>query len=163
MNRVIDLLAAINRPGTDKLIEYLKASNYATARCYTHHKERGGLVAHSLEIYELMKRDNPNLSEDSIAICALLHDLGKAKLRGWEFDGQHPARAIQILARCGYQLTEDEAFAIRYHHRKSGDLFTHAYRRALPKADMQSTGNWKRAHTKPTARRALYDAFTRLL
>ena len=119
MKRVIDLLAAINRPGTDKLIEYLKASNYATARCYTHHKERGGLVAHSLEIYELMKRDNPNLSEDSIAICALLHDLGKAKLHGWEFDGQHPARAIQILARCGYQLTEDEAFAIRYHHRKS--------------------------------------------
>ena len=163
MKRVIDLLKRINRPGTDNLIEYLNASSYATARCYSHHKETGGLVAHSLEVYELMKKENPNLPEESIAICALLHDLGKARLRGWEFEGQHPARAIQILNRCGYELTEDEAFAIRYHHRKSCDVLTHTYRRALTKADMQSTGNWKRAHTKPSAKRALYDAFSQLL
>lgn len=163
MKRVIDLLKGINRPGTDNLINYLTASSYATARCYTHHKERGGLIAHSLEVYELMKRDNPELPEESMAICALLHDLGKARLRGWEFDGQHPARAIQILERCGYELTEEEAFAIRYHHRKSCDVLTHTYRRALTKADMQSTGSWKRAHSKPSAKRALYDAFSRLL
>ena len=107
------MLKRINRPGTDNLIKYLNASSYATARCYSHHKEPGGLVAHSLEVYELMKKENPNLPEESIAICALLHDLGKARLRGWEFEGQHPARAIQILNRCGYELTEDEA--------KSGD------------------------------------------
>ena len=163
MKRVIDLLKRINRPGTDNLIEYLNASSYATARCYSHHKETGGLVAHSLEVYELMKKENPNLPEESIAICALLHDLGKARLRGWEFEGQHPARAIQILNRCGYELTEDEAFAIRYHHRKSCDVLTHTYRRALTKADMQSTGNWKRAHTKPSAKRALYEALSQLL
>ena len=163
MKRVLDLLKRINRPGTDNLIKYLNASSYATARCYSHHKETGGLVAHSLEVYELMKKENPNIPEESIAICALLHDLGKARLRGWEFEGQHPARAIQILNRCGYELTEDEAFAIRYHHRKSCDVLTHTYRRALTKADMQSTGNWKRAHTKPSAKRGLYDALSQLL
>jgi predicted hydrolase (HD superfamily) len=164
MKRVIDLLNKIDRPGTDNLINYLNASSYGTARCYSHHKERGGLVAHSLEMYELMKRDNPNLPEESLSICALLHDLGKARLRGWEFEGRHPSRAIQILERCHYELTEEEAFAIRNHHRKSCDVLTHPLRRALTKADMQSTGAWKRAHTKTRgARRIAYDLFSRCL
>lgn len=145
MRRIIELLKSTNRPGVNNLINYLNASNFATASCYSHHKYRGGLVDHSLEVYEGIKSLNLDIPEESIIIIALLHDLGKSRLRGWHFDGHHPARAIAILERCGFELTEDEAFAIRYHHRKSGDAFTHTHRRAVTKADMASAAAWKRS------------------
>jgi tRNA nucleotidyltransferase (CCA-adding enzyme) len=85
-----------------------------------------------------------------LRLTMLFHDLGKARLRGWSFEGEHPSRAISILARCGFELTEEEAFAIRYHHRKSVDVITHPYRRALTKADMESTAAWKRKYGKPS-------------
>jgi HD superfamily phosphodiesterase len=163
MQRIIELLERVNRPGTDNLIKYLRESNFATARCYSHHTGRGGLVSHSLEVYENMRRNNNNIPEESTIICALLHDLGKAKLRGWEFEGYHPARAIAILERCGYELSKDEAFAIRYHHRKSVDAITHPYRSAVTKADMMSAAAWKKAHRKPRKSDAIYEMFAKML
>ena len=150
MQRVIDLIKTVDRKGVENVIKYLTDSNYAMARCYGHHKYKGGLVDHSLEVYEIMKRDNTQFSEESIIICSLFHDLGKARLRGWNFEGEHPSRAISILARCRFELTEEETFAIRYHHRKSVDVITHPYRRALTKADMESTAVWKRNYGKPS-------------
>ena len=163
MERVIAILEQVARPGISQVIEYIRKSNYATARCGEHHKYKGGLVDHSLEVYEIMKRDNPKLSEESIIICSLFHDLGKARLRGWNFEGHHPERAIAILKRCGFELTEQEAFAIRYHHRKSLDAFTHPYRNAVTKADMESTAAWKRKHGKLTLTDALYELIGNIL
>jgi hypothetical protein len=50
---------------------------------------------------------------------------------------------MAILERCGFELNEMEAFAIRNHHSKSTNAITHPYRRALTKADGQSAWNWK--------------------
>ena len=144
MKRIIDLVKTINRPGVDAVVEYIENSSFATARCHAHHKNKGGLVEHVLEVYEIMKRScSDYIPEESIIICALFHDLGKAKRRGWYFDGEHPARSIAILERCGFELNEMEAFAIRNHHEPSVDAHTHQYRRALTKADGQSAWNWK--------------------
>lgn len=163
MQRVIDLIRTVDRQGVENVIEYITKSSYATARCNKHHRYKGGLVDHSLEVYEIMKRDNTELSEESIIICSLFHDLGKARLRGWNFEGHHPERAIAILKRCGFELTEQEAFAIRYHHRKSLDAFTHPYRNAVTKADMESTAAWKRKHGKLTQTDALFELIGNIL
>ena len=163
MQRVIDLIKTVDRKGVENVIEYITKSSYATAHCNKHHRYKGGLVDHSLEVYEIMKRDNTQFSEESIIICSLFHDLGKAKLRGWSFEGEHPSRAISILARCGFELTEEEAFAIRYHHRKSVDVITHPYRRALTKADMESTAVWKRKRGKLTQQDALFELIGNIL
>lgn len=163
MKRVIDLIKTVDRPGVENVVKYMQESSFATARCYGHHKYKGGLVDHSLEVYEIMKRENPELPEESVIICALFHDLGKAKLRGWNFEGRHPSRAISILKRCGFELTKDEAFAIRNHHRKSKDARTHPYRRAVTKADMESTAAWKRANGDITTKDILCELIGKLL
>ncbi|EMS73226.1 HD domain-containing protein [Ruminiclostridium cellobioparum] len=81
----------IHREGSDKLLEYLlsKSSDYFTAPASTrfHGAYEGGLVEHSLNVYECLKdylaRERVHsvyrldYDEESIAIVALLHDLCK--------------------------------------------------------------------------------------
>lgn len=163
MQRIIDLLKTVDRPGVDSVVKYIQDSNFATARCGRHHTYKGGLVDHSLEVYEFMKHKySDRLPDESIIICSLLHDLDKAKLRGWYFSGHHPARVIPILERCGFELTADEAFAIRNHHHKSGDILSHPYRRALTDADTYSTGEWRKAHCEPTPQDLLLELFRKI-
>lgn len=144
MDRIISILKQFNRPGTDALIEYLRASNYAEARCYSHHLYRGGLLDHSLEVYNLMMQHKGHLSEESVAICALLHDLGKSKCDGFAVQGSHSDRSILILDKCGFILTDEERSAIRNHHKIDLNILVEPLRKYLNLADMASTGKWKR-------------------
>lgn len=81
----------IKREGADKLLEYMlsKSSDFFTAPASTrfHGSYEGGLVEHSINVYECLldylSRDrvksiyNINYEEESIAIVALLHDICK--------------------------------------------------------------------------------------
>ncbi len=81
----------INREGADKLLEYLlsKSSDFFTAPASTrfHGAYEGGLLEHSLNVYECLKdylsRDRVRnmyrleCDAESVAIVALLHDLCK--------------------------------------------------------------------------------------
>ncbi len=81
----------IKRPGADKLLAWLlsDSSDFFTAPSSTrfHGSYEGGLLEHSLNVYECMKDylSRPRVkelygmdySEESIAIVALLHDLCK--------------------------------------------------------------------------------------
>ena len=141
--RIYTILRATGRPGVDAVIHYLETSSYFRRGCYQHHKERGGLAKHSLEVYEYMLAHSDGLPADSIAVAGLFHDLGKTAKR----DGRgHWNRSIDILDRLGVELTADERIAIGRHHDKSLDFITCPLRRALSLGDMHSTGTWKRAH-----------------
>ena len=53
MDRIIKLVETLTRPGTAEVVKYLKKGSFATREGgSTHHKYAGGLVAHSLEVYE---------------------------------------------------------------------------------------------------------------
>lgn len=81
----------INREGSEKLLEYMlsKSSDFFVAPSSTrfHNSHEGGLVEHSLNVYECLKdylsreraRDQYQMvyNEGSIAIVALLHDICK--------------------------------------------------------------------------------------
>jgi len=79
----------IKRNGADKLLEFLKKSDFFTAPSSTryHGAYEGGLVQHSLNVYHCLKDYlsrprtkelyNMNYSEETIAIVALLHDVCK--------------------------------------------------------------------------------------
>jgi hypothetical protein len=149
MKRAIAILEKVNRPGMDKVIEYMQKSNYATAQGGSHHTYRGGLVDHSLEVYNLMMERRGEISEESIAICAFLHDLDKTHLAGYNFRGHHPQRAMLILGKCGLYLNDDEQLAIAQHHSPNLTYFTHPLRHCLSSSDMSSTGKWKEEHTSP--------------
>jgi hypothetical protein len=149
MERIVAILEKINRTGMVQVIEYMRKSNYAIARCNSHHTYKGGLVDHSLEVYNLMMERRGNIPEESIAICAFLHDLGKTHLAGYNFRGHHPQRAMLILGMCGLYLNDDEQLAIAQHHSPNLTYFTHPLRHCLSSSDMSSTGKWKEEHTSP--------------
>lgn len=81
------LLRKINRPNAniEGLIEKLENSDffYAPASSKYHNSCFGGLVNHSLNVYNnltslvKMKKLENIISEESIIICALLHDMSK--------------------------------------------------------------------------------------
>lgn len=149
MERIIAILEKIQRPGIDQVIEYMRKSNYARARCNSHHTYKGGLVDHSLEVYNLMMARRGEISEESIAICAFLHDLDKTHLAGYNFRASHPRRAVLILEKCGLYLNDDEKFAIEQHHSINQTYFTHPLRHCLSSSDMSSTGKWQRENPDP--------------
>ena len=83
------MLTQYNRPGMDKLIEYIRKSDFYTAPASTrfHSCHEGGLIEHSLNVADclLKKLDNPvwvdilnEVGQESIIISALLHDICKS-------------------------------------------------------------------------------------
>mgnify|MGYP003291844335 CR=1 FL=1 len=144
----------IKREGADKLWEYLtsSASDFFTAPASAryHGSYEGGLLEHSLNVYECLtdylKRDRTELygmeyTPETIAIVSLLHDLCKINcykkgtrnvkddfgkwqtVPTFEFDDKMPYGHGEksVYIINGYmRLSREEAFAIRYHMGFSG-------------------------------------------
>lgn len=79
----------IHRDGADKLLEWLKCSDFFAAPASTkyHSCHEGGLCEHSLKVYHRLTRtvsDNGLINPEGVpiaetlAICGLLHDVCKA-------------------------------------------------------------------------------------
>ena len=80
--KVYTLLKSIDREGIDELIEWLNSTDYFTAPASSkyHLNVKGGLVAHSLSVYDTLKYLNLKyklFEEDSLIVMGLLHDLCK--------------------------------------------------------------------------------------
>lgn len=144
MERIIEILNTLDRPGMDKVIQFMRENNYAGSSCYGHHKHEGGLVDHSLEVYDYMIAHRRKLPKDSVIVCAFFHDLGKAS-KGKRKISDHAGRSIRILDKCGFHLTDQERNAILTHHEIEGFL-KDPLRKLLSKADMDSTGRWQEAN-----------------
>lgn len=141
----------ITRPGTDKLLAWLETTDFFEAPASTrfHLSRPGGLVEHSIHVYdrlralfiaekERMDRCAGITSEEdeTIAICALLHDICKANFYGVEMrnrkneQGQwekypfyvvndqlpygHGEKSVYIISSF-MKLSREEAMAIRWH------------------------------------------------
>ena len=88
----------IKRPGADKLLEWLKTTDFFTAPASTrfHLSREGGLVEHRIGVFKRLKdlyyheglnEQNEQTDEEAmetIAICGLLHDVCKANFYGVE-------------------------------------------------------------------------------
>ncbi|MBE6587952.1 MAG: HD domain-containing protein [Ruminococcaceae bacterium] len=145
----------IKREGAKELLEYLTGpqSDFFTAPASTryHNSCRGGLVNHSLNVYdclcdivsrEKMKEYGCAPSEETIAIVSLLHDICKVnfykessrnvkdengvwqKVPYFEIDDKLPYGHGEksVYIITGFmRLTREEAFAIRYHMGYSND------------------------------------------
>ena len=143
----------VHREGADKLLDYLtEKTDFFTAPASTrfHGSYEGGLLEHSLNVYECLcdfvnrprfrEKYGFTFDEESLAIVALLHDICKTnfykvemrnvKKNGvWEsvpyytIDDQLPYGHGEksVYILSGFlRLTRDEAFAIRYHMGFSG-------------------------------------------
>lgn len=90
------LLTSVKRDGIDKLLAYIRKSDFYRAPASTrfHSCHDGGLLEHSLNLYEclLSKKQNPiwaevlrEVDDESLILVALLHDLCKSYLYVPEF------------------------------------------------------------------------------
>jgi len=125
----------IKRDGAKELLEWLEKSDFFTAPASTrfHGSEEGGLLKHSLNVYERLKAINGE--NETTAICALLHDLCKVnfyttEMRNVKENGVwvqkpfytvkdqlpygHGEKSVYIIS--GFmKLKREEAMAINWH------------------------------------------------
>lgn len=143
-SRFVSLCKSVARPGMDKLLQWLETSDFYTCPASTKHHSAclGGLLTHSLNVYDELKRlvsvyPEFKISEDSVVVVSLLHDLCKVNLYTtekrnrknalgqWEqYDaytyneklcfGGHGSKSMFIVQNF-IQLTLEEAVAINCH------------------------------------------------
>ncbi len=132
----------ITREGADRLLEWLEKTDFFIAPASTryHCAHENGLVEHSLNVYKVMreKHFDPAVdSEESFALCGLLHDVCKAQFYKlscrnvknpetgrWEpqpyytiedeYPYGHGEKSVFLIERF-LRLKPSEAVAIRWH------------------------------------------------
>ena len=131
----------ITREGSQKLLAWLDTTDFYTAPASTkfHCACESGLVMHSLNVYKAMRERwfDEGDSEESFAICALLHDVCKSQFYKtstrnvkndetgqWEkrpfytvddaFPFGHGEKSVYLIERF-MRLKPVEAMAIRWH------------------------------------------------
>lgn len=136
----------IKREGSKELLDYLRSTDFFTAPASTrfHSNVEGGLVEHSVKVYNRFKKlillefgENyqDKISDESIAIIALLHDICKTnyykqEMRNTKVDGVwvqvpfytaddplpygHGEKSVYMIS--GFmKLTREESMAINWH------------------------------------------------
>lgn len=89
------LLQGVKREGVEELLNFIRGSDFYTAPASTryHLAEEGGLLKHSLHVYDCLmkKKENPvwkealsDISDDTFILVSLLHDLCKTYFYGEE-------------------------------------------------------------------------------
>ena len=78
----LDILHSVDRKGIDKIINYLEETTFFIdpASCTEHNSYEGGLVEHSLNVYNILEKNckqypEMNGLDASIKIVGLLHDV----------------------------------------------------------------------------------------
>jgi len=130
MEIVKELLNKVNRPGMDELKVWLSYNGFyeAPASARNHLNVAGGLAEHSYNVYKLFEHQNKvcllGLSEDTVILTSILHDLCKINL--YVFDGvgyktdkvvskQGHAKLSIKLIKNFIELSDEEENMIKYH------------------------------------------------
>ena len=142
--RFLELCSKVKREGVDDLVKYLETSDffYAPASTKFHGSYAGGLLEHSLNVYDELTRllaayPEVQVSGETVIIISLFHDLCKVNMYGtekrnrkdangkWEsytayisdeklHYGGHGSKSVFILQNY-MKLTAEEAVAINCH------------------------------------------------
>ena len=140
----LELLRSTDREGIENLIKFIETSDFFTAPASTrfHGNHEGGLLEHSLTVYNILKEKIKHIpidmtfNEDTIKIVALLHDICKVNfyktdyrnakndLGVWEkvpyytiedtIPYGHGEKSVMMLTEY-IKLTGEEKYAIRWH------------------------------------------------
>lgn len=143
-DKILELLRSTNRDGMEDLIAFLEKSDFFSAPASTrfHGDYEGGLAEHSLKVYEILDKKiksgvlDIGVSEDTIKIVALLHDICKCNFYkvdyrnvknshgDWEkvpyytvddtIPYGHGEKSVMMITEF-MKLTNEEKYAIRWH------------------------------------------------
>ena len=140
----LNLLRSTNREGMDKLIEFIEKTDFFKAPASTrfHGNYEGGLLEHSMKVYEILKEKVEKstfpieVAPESLIIIALLHDIckvnfykvdyrnAKNEFGEWEkvpyytvedtIPYGHGEKSVMMITEY-MKLTVEEKYAIRWH------------------------------------------------
>jgi len=140
---ILEKLNSVKRDGMKELISFIEDSGFFTAPAATKHHSNyeGGLAQHSWNVYihfvKNIEKLKIKLSDDSIILCSLLHDLCKVDMFEYDYAKKifivndkfpigHGGKSI-FLAERFIRLTNEETCIIRWHMGKF-DLSPQTYK-----------------------------------
>ena len=148
--KFIELLKSTNRPGIEDLISFLEKTDFFTAPASTrfHGSFEGGLVEHSLKVYEILdykaKKNVLKLEipDDTIKIVSLLHDI--CKLNFYKVDYRNAKNALGEWEKVPYYTIDD---TIPYGHGEKSVMMISEYIKLTP--EEKYSIRWHMGYTEP--------------
>ena len=133
-----DLLLSTKREGIDKLLEFIRKSDFYKAPASTrfHSCHEGGLLEHSLNVYKCLKEKRSNviwkeplekIPEESLIISALLHDLCKTYF--YVVDYRNKKNDAGVWEKVPYYTVDDK---IPYGHGEKSVMMIEEYIKLTP-------------------------------
>ena len=146
----LELIRTVDREGIEELIKFLEKSDFFKAPASTrfHGSHEGGLVEHSIKVYEILKHKVENcidpieIPEDSIKIIGLLHDLCKANF--YKVDYRNAKNALGVWEKVPYYTIED---TIPYGHGEKSVMMITEYMKLTP--EEKYAIRWHMGFTEP--------------
>lgn len=148
--KFIELLRSTNREGIEDLIAFLDKTDFFTAPASTrfHGSFEGGLLEHSLNVYEILDYKvkhcviDMNVSEDTIKLVALLHDI--CKLNFYKVDYRNAKNALGEWEKVPYYTIDD---TIPYGHGEKSVMMISEYIKLTP--EEKYSIRWHMGYTEP--------------
>ncbi len=135
-DKFIELLKSTNREGMEELIKFIEEKTdffIAPASTRFHGSHEGGLLEHSMKVYEILDYKIKNnvidlyASEDTIIIVSLLHDICKANF--YKVDYRNAKNARGEWEKVPYYTVED---TIPYGHGEKSVMMLTEYIKLTP-------------------------------
>lgn len=139
----IKILQTVNRDGMDKLIEFLDKSDFFDAPASTrfHGCYKGGLLEHSMKVYEILKTKVKE-DNDSVKIIALLHDI--CKVNYYKTDYRNAKNEQGVWEKVPYYTIDD---AIPYGHGEKSVMMISEFIKLTP--EERYAIRWHMGFTEP--------------
>ena len=145
------LLLEINRDGIDKLVDFIdnKTDFYkAPASTKFHGNYEGGLLEHSMKVYEILVQKVKSsvipieISQDSLKIIALLHDI--CKVNYYKVDYRNAKNELGVWEKVPYYTVDD---TIPYGHGEKSVMMITKYIKLT--SEKKYAIRWNMGFTEP--------------
>lgn len=146
----LTILKNIKREGINELIEFIEKTDFFIAPASTrfHGNHEGGLLEHSMKVYEILKHKVENciekieISEESIALIALLHDI--CKVNFYKIDYRNAKNSLGVWEKVPYYTIDD---TIPYGHGEKSVMMITEYIKLTP--EEKYAIRWHMGFTEP--------------
>lgn len=146
----LELLKTVKREGIDELIEFIEKTDFYKAPASTrfHGSYEGGLVEHSIKVYEILKHkvetsiETIKIPEESIIIIGLLHDICKANF--YKVDYRNAKNELGVWEKVPYYTIDD---TIPYGHGEKSVMMITEYMKLTP--EEKYSIRWHMGYTEP--------------
>lgn len=148
--KFIELLRSTNREGIENLISFLEKTDFFKAPASTrfHGSYEGGLVEHSLKVYEILDHKAKNnvlnleIPDDTVKIVSLLHDI--CKLNFYKVDYRNAKNSLGEWEKVPYYTVDD---TIPYGHGEKSVMMISEYIKLTP--EEKYSIRWHMGYTEP--------------